>query len=303
VAVLEEIGRIFGLHHLALEDALNLWQHPKIEEYGGNVFVVMRTVEDVGELATEQFAVGFGKGFVVTFQEREGDPLESVRRRLRQGVGRIRGWGADYLAYAIIDAVVDDYYLHLERLGDRLEALEPRAMGRPDRLLMRDIQRLHHDVQAMARIARPLQEALVELSRDPTPLIEPRVRPFLRDCCDHVKQILGMIDGYREAEVSLKSLTLSALTHRMNEVIRLLAVISTIFAPLTFIVGIYGMNFDPSSSPWNMPELRWYWGYPFSFGLMGLAAAGVLTYFARKGWLAPEELSEPPPAAPPKQRN
>lgn len=293
VGVLEKLGRIFNLHHLALEDALNVWQHPKVEEYGDHIVMVLRTVEDIGELNTEQLAVCFGERFVLTIQEREGDCLRPVRQRIREGVGRVRTWGPDYLAYAVFDAVVDDYYLKLERLGDRLEALENRALGRADAALLTDIQRVHHDVQTMGRMVRPMQEAMVELSRDPTPLMEKRVRPFLRDCCDHIAQILALNESFREAEVSIKSLYLSSLTHRLNERMRVLTIIATIFTPLTFIVGIYGMNFDPDSSPWNMPELRWTWGYPFSFAVMALVTVTILRYFHRKGMLKPEELPTP----------
>ncbi|CAN5464103.1 magnesium/cobalt transporter CorA [soil metagenome] len=284
-----QLGEFFGLHRLALADVVNVPQRAKVEDYGDYLFIIARMARVDEGLETEQISIFLGKGFVLTFQERRGDPLDPVRERLRSGVGRIRANGADYLAYAVLDAIVDHYFPVLEQLGDHLELLEEEILNRPNRASMARLYALKRDLGAFRRSVWPERDTLNTLVRDPSPLITDETRIYLRDCYDHVIQSIDLLENYRELSSSLTDLYLSSISNRTNEIMKVLTIFAAIFIPLTFIAGVYGMNFDPDVSPWNMPELDWFWGYPFALGLMALTALGLILFFWRKGWIGEAE--------------
>ena len=279
--VILRLGEIFKLHNLALEDVSSVRQRPKVEEYGESVFVVARMAYIGDPIETEQISIFVGDGFVLSFQERPGDCLETVRERIRQGKGRIRSQGADYLAYAILDAVIDNYFPVLEDFMERYEDLEKQVIEKPDSATMQRIRRSKRSLLSMRRIVWPMREALSALLRDQMKPITKGTQIYLRDCYDHVSQILDMIETFRELAAGLQDVYMSSLSNRMNEVMKVLTVIATIFIPLTFIAGIYGMNFR-----W-MPELGWKWSYPIVWVVMLAIAALMLVYFRRRGWLTP----------------
>ena len=284
---LEQLGEHFGLHPLALEDVINQHQRPKLDDYDSVLFLVFQMPRDTDPPQFEQVSLFLGNGFVVTLQEVAGDCFELVRKRIRAASGRIRRAGADYLAYALLDAVVDHYYPIVERYSDRLDTVEKEILedGRTDRAS--DIFSLRHDLQVLRRILLSTQGVVAGLCNGDYPMIQPSTRLFIRDCLDHLSQLLDATNACIEVNSALMELHLSTLNTRMNEVMKVLTMIATIFIPLSFIAGIYGMNFDPQVSPWNMPELHWRWGYPFALGLMLVTALGILYLFRRKGWIAP----------------
>lgn len=284
---ISRLGEIFGLHRLALEDVVNVHQRAKVEDYSDHLFIVARMVTWNGRLETEQVSLFLGCNFVVTFQESlPGDSFDPVRARLRQVAGAIRSAGADYLAYALLDAVVDGYFPLLEDYGERLDGLEDEILaGMDHEACIAKVHQIKRDLRYLRRAVWPHREAIHSLARDPTPLISPETRLYLRDCYDHTIQIIDLLETDRELGSDLTDLYLSHLSQRTNEVMKVLTIITTIFIPLSFIAGVYGMNFDPESSPWNMPELRSYWGYPVTLLVMALATVGLLIWFRRKGWL------------------
>lgn len=282
---LEALGAVFGLHRLALEDVTDVPQRPKAEWYDQHLFVVGRMVRLVPALDVEQLSLFLAPGYVLTFQERPGDPLDPVRRRLRMGTGRIRATGADYLAYAILDAVVDNYFPVLERYGDLLEELDDCILAGGGRAAMARLHAVKRDLLALRRAVWPVRDAITGLLREPGELIGEGTQVFLRDCHDHVVQAADLVETYRELASSLTDLYLSSVSYRMNEIMKVLTLFTAVFIPLSFIAGLYGMNFDHEESPLNMPELEWYFGYPFALGLMAVIAAGLLYYFWRRGWI------------------
>lgn len=281
---IREIGELFGLHLLALEDVVSLGQRPKVEEYEDNLFLVVQMAEMRDHLHLEQLAVFLGGKFVVTFQPSTLNVLDPVMERLRQGKGRIRQMGPDYLLYAIVDSVVDHYFPVLEEFGERLEDLEDEIVADPDDEIMAKIHGIKSELLVLRRTLWPLREVASALLALETKFINSGIRPYLRDCHDHVIHAIDLVAAYREVGSSLSEMYLSALSNRMNDVMRVLTVIATIFIPLTFVAGIYGMNFNPSKSPFNMPELEWYYGYPMALLLMVAIALGMVVYFRRKKW-------------------
>ncbi|MCP5152242.1 MAG: magnesium/cobalt transporter CorA [Chromatiales bacterium] len=278
------LGEALGLHALALEDVVNVHQRPKIEDFEDHLFIVARMPLADGVSGTEQVAMFLGERYLVTFQERPGDCFDPVRQRARQS-SRLRGQGPDYLAYALLDAGVDSFFPVLEGAGERIESLERDATERPDRVDMARIQAVKRELLILRRAVWPTREMLAAFLREESTLVDPRTRVYLRDCYDHTVQLMDVLETYREVASGLVELYLSSLSMRMNEVMKVLTVIATIFIPLSFLAGIYGMNFDRDASPWNMPELGWVYGYPFALGLMVLVAAVLLGYFWRRGWL------------------
>jgi magnesium transporter len=285
VDVIEELGRLFKLHHLALEDVVHVGQRPKAEEYGDHLFVVTRMMKPGLPVHTEQLSIFVGKGFVLTFQEEPGDCLDPVRERIRLCRGRIRQKEADYLAYCLLDAVVDFYFPCIDAFSDEVERLEQEVLEKPSKKTVHRIHAAKRDLLAVRRAVAPLREAINSLIRDGHSAILDATRTYLRDCQDHVYQIMDMTETYRELLGGLLDVYLSSVSNRMNDVMKVLTVIATMFIPLTFLAGLYGMNFNPEASPWNMPELSWYWGYPAFLALMVLIAAVELALFWRKGWL------------------
>lgn len=285
--VVTELGRIFDLHKLALEDVVHATQRPKVDVYDGYLFITLRMLyEHEGRVETEQLSLFVGKDFVISFQEGiPGDCLEPVRERLRKESTRLRAGTADFLAYNLIDAVVDGYFPFLELLGERLEALENEVLIKPSRQVVREIHDIKRDLLVIRRAVWPLREAINPLLREETPIITHETRVFLRDCYDHCIQVVDLVETYRELGSSLMDIYLSSLSNRMNEVMKVLTMITTIFVPLTFIAGIYGMNFNPDRSPYNMPELNARYGYVGCLLFMAVIAGLELFYFYTRGWL------------------
>lgn len=279
-AVLEQVAALFRFHPLALEDVVNTHQRAKVESYDEHEFVVLRNPE-VGELLdTEQLALFVGRNYVVTFQERAGDWFDPVRARLQNPSGRLRQGGPDYLAYALIDAVIDAYFPILERHGEGLEALEDQLLGHPVPAgVMAELQRSRRDLLTLRRAIWPLREVVNGLMREECRRVTAATRVYLRDCYDHVAQLIDLVETDRELSANLMELYLSSTSQRLNEVMKVLTVIATIFIPLTFVVGVYGMNFR------YMPELEWRYGYFATLAAMGGMALGMLWWFRRRGWL------------------
>ncbi|HVJ80817.1 MAG TPA: magnesium/cobalt transporter CorA, partial [Planctomycetia bacterium] len=281
LGVLRRLAERFHIHRLALEDIVVSQQRPKVERYDDSLFVVARSpVLAIDRCDTEQISLYLGSNFLVTFQEGlPGDCFEGVRERLRKKIGRIRNAGSDYLAYALIDAVVDAYFPALERLGERLETVEAEALNRPTTATMSRIRRLRRDLLLLRRSVWPLREAIHGLLRDHADRLQPETVLHLRDSYDHGIEVLDLLETYRDLASGLIDVYLSAASNRMNEIMRVLTIVSTIFIPLSFIAGVYGMNFK------NMPETDWHYGYYWALALMGVTGFGLLGWFWRRGWL------------------
>ena len=286
---LERLGQIFKLHPLILEDVVNVPQRPKLEDREEQLVIITQMANLKPQAAgfwLEQVSLILGNNYVLTIQEEpERDCFEPIRDRLKRNRGIIRSQGADYLVYALWDAIIDGYFLVLEDYGEQLELLEIEIIEQPSDRILSKIYQIGRELLALRRGIWSQRDALNTLIREGHPLIGDRVRPYLKDCYDHTVQIIDTIETYRELTSGLMDIYLSAVSNRMNEIMKTLAVVSTIFIPLTFIAGIYGMNFNPSASPWNMPELNWYWGYPFCLGVMAAIAIILVIYFWRRGWL------------------
>ncbi len=295
---LKRIGERFGLHPLALEDVVNVHQRPKFEAYDDQLFLIVRVPLAPADavapgqigLHTEQVAICLGRAQVVTFQESAGDAFEPVRHRLRTASSALRRRGADYLAYALLDAAIDAYFPLLEAFGERLESLESEVVERPQREHATRIHDLKRDLLTVRRAVWPMRDLLAAMLRDDTPLIDEHTRVYLRDCLDHTIQLIDIIETYREIASGLVDIHLASVSNRMNEVMKVLTIIATIFIPLTFVAGIYGMNFDPGAGPWSMPELGWRYGYPAVMALMLTVAVGLVLWFRRLGWIGPERV-------------
>jgi len=313
-AILRQLGALFHLHLLALEDVVNVHQRAKFDLYPQQVFMVARMIEvDDAGLSTDQLSLFLGERVVVTFQERPGDCFDLVRQRIRAGRGRLRSAGTSYLTYSLLDAVVDSYFPILELFGERLEHLEDEIIAQPSQHAIHHIHDVKRDLLVLRRSIWPMREMLHALVREPVPFIATEDRFYFQDCYDHSIQVMDLVETFRELGSDLMDVYLSSVSNRLNEVMKLLTIFTTIFIPLTFIAGVYGMNFDPDTSPWNMPELRWYWGYPLSLLLMAAIAVAMLIYFRRRGWLgdlrrheharigalAPPNPPPPPSFAPP----
>jgi magnesium transporter len=281
--VIEAIGKRFGLHGLALEDVLHVHQRAKAEEYAGSLFIVARMLASGDMQSSEQLSLFLGKNFVITFQERPGDCFDAVRERLRQS-GRARGRSADYLAYALIDAIIDAYFPTLEQLGAQLDELDDHIFRARGVTLFNQLHGIRRDLIQLRKLLWQHREALNTLVRSDSPLIAADTQIYLRDCLDHVVQLMDVVETDRETCISMQELYLAEISQRTNDVMRVLTLIATIFMPLSFLVGVYGMNFDSSVSPWNMPETKWYYGYPLSLLLMAAVAGTMLHYFWRRGW-------------------
>lgn len=285
-SLIREIGAFFKLHDLALEDAVNVPQRPKSEAYAQHHLYItrmtmMRSATD--EVDTEQVSIFLGSNFVLTLQERYGDVFDPVRARVRAGVGPIRRAGPDYLAYALIDTVIDGYYPVLERIGEHLEILEEEAMVSARKSTLREIYQTKRQLLTIRRAVWPQREAVNSLIRDESPLVGPEVRVYLRDCYDHAVQVIDVTETFRELSGNLIDLYLSSVSMRTNDVMKVLTIMASIFIPLTFLAGIYGMNFD------NMPELHSRWGYPLLLAVMLMIGGFMVWLFWRRGWIGDRE--------------
>jgi magnesium transporter len=278
------IGKIFELHPLSLKDVVSARQRPKVEHFQKYHFLVTRMLYLNGKLRSEQLCIFFGDNFVLTFQEREGgDCLEPLRESLRLGTTVMRTASTDYLAYAILDMVVDGFFPVIKKLGDNLNDLEDEIFQGYESSHAARIHALKRDIRALRQTIWPVRDSLAALQRDN--VVQNETKLYLRDCYDHALRIIELVESHQTMCSDLMDLQFSRENSRMNEILRVLTIISTLFIPPTFIAGIYGMNFDVEKSPFNMPELQWYLGYPFALGLMAAFMIGLVIWMWRKGWL------------------
>lgn len=286
VALIAEIGELFGLHPLALEDTVNTGQRPKVDFFDDHAFVVASMIDDAATSRYEQIAIFFSKKFVVTFQEREGDPFEPVRRRIETSQpNRLRTREADYLAYALLDAVVDSYFPVMEETAEKIDLFEDEMLGAYKKEQTSRMHALRRSMIVAKRVLGPLHDAVATLLRAEPQFVNPETKVFFNDTLDHTTRLMDTVEMYRDVLTGLIDMHLSLSQARTSEVINLLTLVSTVFIPLTFIVGVWGMNFDPDSSPWNMPELRAYYGYPSALALLLIVALFLVLYFRWKKWL------------------
>lgn len=285
VCQLEMLADLFGIHPLAMEDVVHVHQRPKVDDYGQYLFIVTRMIEEADPLQTDQTSIFLGKNFLLTIQERPGDCLNPLRERIRKHAGRMRHAGPDYLAYAVLDATLDAYFPVVQKYGDRMEQLDEIITRSPSPRIVSELHRLRSNLLQVRKTMWAQRDSLNELIRDDYELIKQETRIYLRDCVDHTAQILDVVETYRELCADLRDYYLSQISFKTNQVIKVLTILSTIFLPLGFITGLYGMNFVPERSPWNMPELHWFYGYPFSLGLMAATTLMLLIYMKRRGWL------------------
>ena len=281
-AVVSSIGERFHLHALLLEDVLNTDHRPKVEEYQDHLFVVAKMLsldEETSGIVTEQVSFVLGKGYVISFQERPGDVLDPVRDRIRHATGRVRRKGADYLLYALLDVIVDNYFLIVEDLGERIEQLERKISVRPGNEDLLTIQEIRSLLITVGRYTTPVRELAGRMNTVQSELIDKATRRYINDLQDHTVYIAESINTFRDMLTNLENTYHAGQNMRMTQVMKLLTIISTIFIPLTFVVGVYGMNFD------HMPELRWKHGYPLVMGTMTVIAGLMLLWFRRKRWL------------------
>ena len=287
--ILQRLGNVFELHPLVLEDVVNVPERPKTEDYEDQLLFIARMVvpqERICGFHSEQVSLILGKNYLLTVQEEpEHDCLEAVRSRIEKNKGIIRKQGADYLAYAVLDAIIDGFFPVLELYGERIEELEEEVIIKPTPQTLQSIYQIRRELLQLRRAIWPQRDAINSLIRDGSELIGEEVRIYLRDCYDHTVQVMDMVETYRELASGLMDVYLSAVSNKMNEIMKVLTIVSTIFIPLTFVAGIYGMNFNTEKSPYNMPELNLYWGYPICLAVMAAIALGLLLFFWRRGWL------------------
>lgn len=287
---LRTVWEYFELHPLIQEDIVNISQRPKIEEYEDSVFFVMRMIthkEQNGhpkELQTEQISIVLGENYVLSFQDSDDPVFDPIIKRLEMENTRLRKFSSDYLAYALVDTIVDHYYQALDMISHSIEELEELVIDDPEEKQLQKIHAMRRDLIHFRKSVWSLRDGLNSLIRDESPLISDDVKVFIRDVYDHLIQVIDSIETSREMVFGLYDMYMSGLSNRMNEVMKVLTIIATIFIPLTFIAGIYGMNFNPEASPLNMPELSWYYGYPASLVVMIIVTIVMIFYFRRKGW-------------------
>ncbi|UCF69763.1 MAG: magnesium/cobalt transporter CorA [candidate division WOR-3 bacterium] len=282
VDTIERIGKNYGIHPLLLEDIMHAGQRPKIEDFEDYVFVVLKMLsfnEKEQSIDTEQVSLILGKTYVISFQEKEGDVFEPIRERIRNAKGRVRKMGADYLAYALLDSIIDSYFLILDKIGDKIEALEEDLMARPDAKVLQTIHFLKREMIFLRRSVWPLREVVSNMLRIESKLIRETTGIFLRDVYDHTIQVIDTIENYRDVVSGMLEIYLSSISNRMNEVMKVLTIFASIFIPLTFVAGVYGMNFK------YMPELEWHWGYFIVLTIMAVISIFMLLYFKKKRWL------------------
>jgi len=282
IKVVEEIGKCFNLHPLILEDIVDTDQRPKIKDFRDYIFIVLKMLyydKEDNEIQVEQVSLILGKNYVISFQEREGDVFNAIRERIRNNIGRIRKLGADYLVYALIDAIIDNYFIIIEKLGEKIENLEDKVSSRPKPANLRVIHRLKRDLIFLRKSVWPLREVISILERGESSLILESTNVYLRDIYGHTIQVMDTVETLRDMTSGMLEIYLSSVSNRMNEIMKMLTIVATIFIPLTFITGIYGMNFR------YMPEIKWFWGYPIV--LLGMLIIGIvmLIYFKRKKWM------------------
>jgi len=281
VDIIEKLGNHFDLHPLALEDILNTQHRPKLDDFEEYALLVCKMISwevEKSELRVEQVSMVLGKNYLITFQEAGGDVFDPVRDRIRKAKGRIRRMGADYLGYALLDAIVDNYFVVLEYMGEEIESLEEDILGDPGPEILHAIHRLKRELIVLRKSVWPLREIIAALEKEESRLVNKKTVVFLRDVSDHTIQVIDTVGTFRDMVTGMLDVYLSSLSNRMNQVMKVLTIIATIFIPLTFIAGIYGMNFE------NMPELKWPMGYPLVWLIMVVIALCMLVFFKRRKW-------------------
>ncbi len=282
IEVIEKIGNCFNIHPLTLEDILNTGQRPKMEDYESYVYTVLKIMildKEKDEIIIDQISIIFGYNYIISFQEREVDVFNPLRERLKNPASRLRKNGVDYLAYGLIDAVIDNYFLILEHFGDEIEEFEDQLLIRPSPETIKVIQRYRRDMIILRKSVWPLRELISGMQRIESEIIKDTTRIYLRDIYDHTIQVIDAVEDYRDILSSMVDIYLSSLSNKMNDIMKVLTVIATIFIPLTFVAGVYGMNFE------NMPELHWRWGYPTVMLFMAILGTTMFAYFKKKKWV------------------
>jgi magnesium transporter len=282
VEIIEKIGTYFGIHSLILEDIMNTGQRPKMEDFEDYIFVVVKMIyydEKDNEIKAEQVSLLLGSNFVISFQEKEGDVFDPIRERIRKAKGRITKMKADYLAYALVDTIVDHYFMVLEKLGEKIEGMEEELVTNPTPETLQTIHTLKRELIFLRKSVWPLREVISVLERGESSLIDESTGIYLRDVYDHTIQVIDTIETFRDMVSGMLDIYLSSISNRMNEVMKVLTIMATIFIPLTFIAGVYGMNFK------YIPELEWHWGYPVILFVMVAIGILMVIYFRRKKWL------------------
>ncbi|MEL7662930.1 MAG: magnesium/cobalt transporter CorA [Methanosarcina mazei] len=282
IGIIEKLGGYFGVHPLTLEDVLNTGQRPKMEDYDSYIYAVLKMMlldEEREEILIDQVSIIFGTNYILSFQEKEGDAFNPIRDRLKNSASRLRKNGVDLLAYSLIDAVVDNYFLILEHFGEEIEDLEEQLIVDPMPETLKAIQKYKRDMITLRRSVWPLRELINSLQRTESQLIKESTQIYLRDVYDHTIQVIDSIEAFRDILSSMVDVYLSSLSHRMNDIMKVLTIIATIFIPLTFIAGVYGMNFE------YMPELKWRWGYPAVMFAMTILGISMFLYFKKRRWV------------------
>ena len=282
VEVIEKIGAHFGIHSLILEDIMHTVQRPKMEDFEDYIFVVVRMIyydDKKNDIEAEQVSIILGTNFVISFQEKEGDVFDHVRERIRKNKGRIRKMKADYLAYALLDTIVDHYFIVLEKLGEKIEGMEEELVTNPTPVTLQTIHTLKRELIFLRKSIWPLREVISVLERGELSLIHESTGIYLRDVYDHTIQVVDTIETFRDMVSGMLDIYLSSISNKMNEVMKVLTIIATIFIPLTFVAGLYGMNFK------YIPELEWHWGYFAVLFVMVIIGFGMVMYFRNKKWL------------------
>jgi len=282
VEIMEKIGTHFGIHPLVLEDIMHTAQRPKIEEFEDYIFVVVKMIyfdDKKNDIEAEQLSIILGPNFVISFQEKEGDVFDHVRERIRRNKGRIRKMKADYLAYALLDTIVDHYFIVLEKLGEKIEGMEEELVTNPTPETLQNIHTLKRELIFLRKSIWPLREVVNSLESGESALVLESTGIYLRDVYDHTIQVVDTVETFRDMVSGMLDIYLSSLSNKMNEVMKVLTIIATIFIPLTFVAGLYGMNFK------YIPELEWHWGYFAVLFVMVIIGFGMVMYFRNKKWL------------------
>lgn len=279
--VIEKIGAAFNVHPLLLEDIMNTEQRPKAEDFGKYMYLALKMVyvDNKHRICVEQISIILGDTYVISFQERTGDVFDSIRQRLRNNKGRIRKLKSDYLTYSLIDSIIDSYFTILENIGEVVEGLEEEVVDQPSKDTLQNIHMLKRNMLYLRKSVWPLREVISSMQRSESDLIDENTGYYLRDIYDHTIQVIDTLESFRDMVSGMLDIYLSSISNKMNEVMKVLTIIATIFIPLTFIAGIYGMNFA------FMPELQWKWGYFVTLGVMLVVCIGMLIYFRRKKWI------------------
>ncbi len=280
--IIEDVGKYFNIHPLALEDIANTTQRPKVEEYDDYIFIIFKMAyfnQKAQDIVIEQISLIIGKDYVISFQEKQGDVLEPLRNRIRSSKGKIRRLGSDYLTYGIIDAIIDHYFTVLEQIGEQIETLEDRLITRPDQSTLNTIYKLKQELVFLRKSIWPTREVVSALQRAEHKLIDESISVYFRDVYDHTVQVVETVETFRDMASGMLDLYLSTVSNKMNEVMKVLTIFAAIFIPLTFIAGVYGMNFE------FMPELGWRWAYLVWWGIIIIVIVGMIVYFKKKKWL------------------